>query len=305
MQNWETGMQQALLTGDLDEVTFVDTILHNYKYKYDELVKGLKAAPGDPTRIEMPKNIDNPDLLRQKLIGMGELAFQSYVDSIEKKKERAKAPGVPFDIKSLQFGPLKEVEVGDIPESYKATGYRSYDSYETSLKQIIRGSQENKDMLIKIKSAISELGKKIGGLKTGQRSTEYLKGTPEGQAIVNDLTNFVNEKLSSFVTHYKGEIVSGNEIDTKKLGRKGSIGNALLVVDFARLYTVISKILDSLHLVGEVKPERQNMESIVEETREQSKKGIDSTIEANTFKDKIQRMSELLWIPFEERTNLK
>ena len=59
MGEWERGIEQSLLTNDLDEVSFVDTVLHNYKYRYKEMVDGLKNET-----IPIPANIDNPDLLK-------------------------------------------------------------------------------------------------------------------------------------------------------------------------------------------------------------------------------------------------
>jgi hypothetical protein len=310
MSAWENEMQNQLLTGDLDEITFVDTALQSYKYNYKQLVEDLKTVDeeGNPKapNLPIPANIQNPELLRAKLINMGELAFQEYVDSVEKRKQRSMAPGVDFDIDAIDFGELEELTIDDIPQSHQVPGYKSWESYEKTLIQKINGSRAMKNRLLDIKESILELGRKLGSLEAGQRSNDYLQNTEEGQELVDELKEFINEKLGKFVSQYKTQIIKDGKIDRKKMGSAGSIGNGILVVAFGRLYQVISAILKKLG-APPAAPDRGIEQERIEQERvevENVEEGAEEPFIANSI-EQITKMSETLWNAFENRMRLK
>jgi hypothetical protein len=304
MTGWEEGIQGQLLNGDLDEITFVDTVLHTYKYKYDQLLEDLKTvdANGNPKapNLKIPDNIEDPEALRTKLMNIGDLAFREYVDAIEKKKQSQEAPGVAFDIDEIDFGRLHELTEEDVPKQYSVTGYRDWNAYVKTVMQKINGSQRTKDLLLQIKNSLAALGQEIGGLKEGQRSKDYLKNTPEGQVIVDNLRNFINAELGSFITQYKREIINEEgKIDKKKMGSAGSVGSAALIVTFGRLYQVISTLLKKL-----ASDEPIDMPEFIRQPAEEVPvEGLEEPIAGS--KNKITRMSELLWKAFEERMRVR
>ena len=295
MTEWETGIENVLLTGDLDEADFVDTVLHSYKYRYDEMVRDLQAGT-----IVIPANIDDPEFLKRKLVNIGELAFQQYIESIEKRRERGVAPGVPFDIETIDFPSVSELDIEQIPKSYKAKGYRSWEAYMKSLNQQIQGSENNKNILLNVKQGLNELGVEIGSLEAGQRSNDFLRNTEEGRAIVNDMTDFINDTLGPFITQYKSEIIDrqGN-LDTKKMGRSGTVGNAFLVIALARLYNVISRIIRNVGMVG-TEIERELREPGVEEVEE-----VTSALSKSEITKLSKKISELLCQSFKQKFGLK
>jgi len=305
INQWESEMQQDLIGGDLDEVDFVDTALHTYKYRYNELVEDLKnidenGNPKEPN-LSIPANIDNPEQLRVKLMNMGELAFNEYVDAATRRRENKAAPGVDFDIDAIDFGYIDELTSDEIKKKHQTTGYRSWGSYESSLETIIRNEEEMKQKLIEIKQSLTELGQRIGGLEAGQRSNDYLRNTPEGRQIVDELREFINGQLGQFITQYKTNIIKDGVLDRKKMGSGGSIGNGLLVVAFGRMYQVISTLLGKISGGDHDRIEPERVPAEVEEVP--AERALEEPIAKS--KDKITRMSELLWGMFESRMRLR
>jgi len=313
--NWEEEIRNVLLTGDLNEVDFVDTVLQNYLYRYDELVSDLESGS-----LIIPANIADPEALKAKLTSIGNVAFDSYVASLEKRKEESDRKrsvqddgSANFDINEFNDDPLQPLELDDMPRSYKSKGYRSYDAYKSSFSATIASSNMQKQGLEKIQSSLDSLASMIGNLGKGERSNNFLKNTDEGQAVVNSIRDFANQKLSPFVAQYKKDIVGkSGKVDQAKLGRGGSVGNATLVVTFSRLYKVLAEMLRKLdsgeEIAGEtndqIEQARTSVNPSVGQDEMQEPEG--NPVVSKSKKDKsIEKLSSALWTFFDDRMTPK
>jgi hypothetical protein len=141
---------------------------------------------------------------------------------------------------------MPELPEGSVPVSPKARGFADYPSYVRSLEATLVSCTKDRQSLIEISTSIDEVLKWIGGLPAGTRGMANLKGTQEGQGLISKLRELTNEKIGGFASRYKRDIVdSGGRLDTSKMGRGGQIGNALLIPVFARIYSVVKKLLEN------------------------------------------------------------
>ena len=282
LEEWQEGIKEQLLTGELDEITFVDTALFHYQGRYNELVEDLKSGS-----LPIPPSIDNPEELKQKLISLGELSFNSYLDHIAKLKQRQEAPGQEFDVSEVDVGPIQEVALGDVPKKEKATGHKSVQNIAKSSEIAIRGMQEDKSTLLGIKQATERAIKNLADLEKGQRSNAYILSTPEGQQIIKELRDYANQDLAGFVTRYKSKNVGKEgKIDPKKLGRSGTLGNAALIIAFSKIYQVLSGLLNRLTSPEALEQEIEDLD--VERT----------PVEASSVD--VKKLSSYMWESFEK-----
>jgi len=290
---YEKGLEQQISSGQLGERDFKEYTLAKYPYHYDQLVEDLESG-----KLVIPNNIPNPEEYKQKLISMGQISFDKYM---EEKAKRLQEEGndeeeikEPFDISQQEIKELKELAEGEVPVSFKTKGYHSYEGYVKTKFAALKGCERDKEDLSKMSSMLGAIGNEIGRLGTGQRSIEYLK-TPEGQKIVEYLKNLCNEGLKKFTERYERKIVDEQgRIDPSKFGREGSMGNALLIVAFTRLYAVIAELFKKAGLPPPITPIPPVSIEQTKETTTLPKTTTPSPVQASSTKTTI-KVSKTEW----------
>jgi hypothetical protein len=281
ISEYEKGLEEQIGSGQLGERDFKEYALAKYPYHYDQLVKDLKDG-----KLIIPNNIPNPEEYKQKLISMGQIAFDKYMEERSKRLQEDDEEEIkePFDISQQEIKDLKELAEGEVPVSLKTKGYPSYEGYIKTKFAALKGCERDKTELSKMSSMLDGIANEIGRLGAGQRSIEYLK-MPEGQKIVEYLKTLCNEGLKKFTERYSRKIVDEQgRIDPSKFGREGSMGNALLIVVFTRIYTVISELFKKAGLPPPIIPAPPIS---IEQTKEPTslpQKQILSPVKANSVK---------------------
>ena len=240
MEEYEGHIDQAIKGGNLNEKDFVDYVASKYAHKYDQLVKDLQSGA-----LMVPAGIPDPANLKLKLMNMGQAAFEANAEkSLKRKEDESKPPAKPFDIEQQDVvGHLQELQPGDVPASYKSTGFYNLEGYIKSLYATVKSCEKNKNALIPIADGMRELAMKIGTLPPGQRSQDYITG-PEGQEVLYMMADLCNNKLKGWSETFSRDIVDEQgRIDTRHFGKGGTIGNAMLIVALTRLFKVISTFL--------------------------------------------------------------
>jgi len=334
------GIDEAVNSGGLSVQDFVDTVLYQYMYRYDELVEKLSN-----NAIPMPSSANDPEALREALMNVANLAYQEYETSLQTKKLlenykgryqeliddlnngaidipaivdneafRASLVGKaqkamekkPQEIKEVELKELREMTLDQIPSPKpKATGYQSIESYTKSLNATIKSCETEKEYLEKSKAQIKELIDYLNGLNTGERSNQFLTETAEGRAVVDQIRQTANDLLE-FVKRYKMTVVdSEGNINPMAMGRKGSTGNAIIVISFSKIYNTLSQILDNLQKGIDVFDTEENVvEDIAEEPVEEPAPESELMPQSES-QNKIKQMSERLNQAFQDRTWLR
>jgi predicted transcriptional regulator len=299
ISEYEQEIEEKINSGQLGERDFKEYALAKYPYHYDQLVKDLKDG-----KLIIPNNIPNPEEYKQKLISMGQIAFDKYMEERSKRlqeDDEEEEIKEPFDISQQEIKDLKELAEGEVPVSLKTKGYPSYEGYIKTQFAALKGCERDKKELSKMSSMLDGIANEIGRLGAGQRSIEYLK-TQEGQKIVGYLKTLCNEGLKRFTERYSRKIVDEQgRIDPSKFGREGSMGNALLIVVFTRIYTVISELFKKAGLPNPIVP---TPSISIEQTKDPTslpQKQNPSPVQANSIKTiKIAQSSDPLKNEIEE-----
>ncbi len=259
---YEGHLDQSIKSGNLNEKDFIDFVTSKYAHRYDQLVNDLQSGS-----LVVPASISNPANLKLKLINMGQAAFDDHAAKAQKRKDdEGKLPAKPFDIEQQDIvGNLQELQPGDVPATYKSTGFYNLEGYIKSLYATVKSCQKNRDALIPIADGMAELAQKIGSLPPGQRSQAFISGE-QGQEVLFEMADLCNNKLKGWSETFSRDIVDeSGRIDTRHFGKSGSVGNAMLIVTLTRLFKILSTFLKNS---GYKKPDENLSNSIAE--------GIDS-----------------------------
>lgn len=260
VEEFQKDTDQLLLSDELSEKDYKDTLLNKYYNNWEQLVQDLKSTPS-PIRI--PNTISNPEEFKQKMLSLAELIIQRQKEDIENKNRPREEQ--QLDISSFDENEqLKELSEEDIPFSEEAKGYKSFHSETQSYGQTKRGSELDRSQLQSISDGIGEVINMLNGLPKGSRGIEALK-TPDGQKIVDEFINLCENKFKVFLNRYRNGIVENGKIDLRKVGTSGSTGNGLIIISFVRIWAITAKMLNKIGVQMQ-KPE----ESIVQQSGEPS-----------------------------------
>jgi hypothetical protein len=143
-------------------------------------------------------------------------------------------------------------------------------------------------------SKLDEIGKSIGALGEGTRGIEALK-TPSGQKIMDGLKDLCNTGLKTFTQRYSRNIVDAQgRLDPLKFGRGGSMGNAMLIVVFTRLYTVIAELFRKAGVPPPIPPMAEGIATPAQKEVVKPSAPSEGVSTANTSK-KIVKISSEEW----------
>lgn len=257
---------------------------------------------GSPEKII--SNIDKiPEALRAGVLAIARKEVESREEKAREEsqkeleqEERIRSREIP-EIHDVEIEPFSVQDIPGGKGGYKEVRTpKTLWSHIASLKASLAGSEKDIQELTKIKQSIENIEKYMGALLKGQRSKEFLN-TPEGQPVLDAMNNFLNES-SLFVKRYATDIVQDGKINTRLMGSAGTEGNAILAVSLNRMYNVVKETIDMYS--GNLPPTIPAVrEPAVPETVPVTETVVSSS------KDKIKRMSELLWIAFENRMKIK
>jgi len=315
--NWLQFLREGVRTGQFDLQDTFDALLYLYQAQPQDLVTGIQDG-----------SIGVPNELKDGLLGLAaqkamsqEAEKKKVVDKEKSKQERMEQELLPErDVAETVLEPLM---IEDIPNSeYKKLNQnKTLHSCGASLKEAIKSIKENKTELQRILDSFVGVRSYIGALEKGQRSNSYLQ-SDDGAETLSKLEEFLYA-ASEFIKKYEVDIIINGKINSKLMGREGTVGNALLAVVIQRIYNIVRRTLRDA--MGQVitEPETTPREVPVDEdleklrnmvssnkfnllkhSHEYEKEPVDEGVGASS-KNKIKRMSELLWIPFKERMRLK
>ena len=274
--NWVQTLRDGVKNGQFNLRDVFDSLLFLYQANTEQLMQGIQDG-----------TVQVPDELKNGLLAIAaqELMIKGEKDVVEMQKQREKETRMEEELapdKEPIDEPLRPVTLEDIPEQKykKLTQNRTLAHWAKSIEVTISGIQKDKEQLQSVLDSLNGLRTYVAELQKGQRANDFLR-SPEGQEIVQDLREFL-DKAQVFIKRYSTDIVADNTINPKLMGRGGTMGNALLAVALNRIYVIIKKTLDEVSVPEEV------------------------LIEASNKKvSKMEKLSELLWQVFENRTNLR
>ena len=281
----EGHVDQAIKGGGLGEKDFIDHVAHAYAYRYNDLVKDLQSGA-----LAVPAGIPDAANLKLRLMNMGQAAFDAYTAAKAKRLEQ-KPPAAPFDIEKQDVvGNLQELQPGDVPASYKVPGFHNLQGYLGSLWGTIKGCEKDRDKLLPIADGMAEIAQLIGSLPPGQRSQEYVTG-PEGQELLHKLAELSNQRLRPFTESYSKDIVDpSGRINTRHFGTSGSMGNAMLLVVFTRLFKIISTFLKNSGYQKPTEEAGQLADTVMEQVP------VQAPVQASNKEDRMKvKISRTFW----------
>lgn len=263
---------------------------------FDTLLFLYQSNPQDLINKIQNNQVAVPEEIKPALLGLAAQEINLKEEKINKEKakeearEQAKEEMLP-EFKEPKEEPLTPYTIQDIPEKkYKTPSkFKTLHTWAASLKYALKGIQKDKKELEDIVSTFSGLRKYIAGIS---KSMEYLK-SPEGKDNVNDLKRFM-DAAQVFLKRYQGNIIENRKIDENLLGREGTPGNALIAVRLINIYNVIRRAIDQIESQEITPPEKTKPIPEV----------APIPVEAS-YKNKIKRMSELLWMAFENRGKIR
>lgn len=237
----EDYVKSRITSGELNESEFKDHVLSSYVYHYDLLVEDLRTGA-----LVIPDNIPNPDTYKEKLISMGELAFEKYVEDKNKDIQKNQYYNL-MDQNPIRN--LKNINIDHIPTSTSAEGYSSYEGYIKSLYAKVMGMEKDKKELIQAGVKLQETISATKAVREeGLSFSKESLGSEKGKQFLQSILDLLNSaEVRNFVQRYSDPIVDDDgNIDSKKMGRNSSsLGNMKVALAFLSLSTVIKKYFDS------------------------------------------------------------
>jgi hypothetical protein len=237
----EQHIDEQLASARLVEQDFKDHVLNKYYYNWEKLVSDLESG-----ELQIPPSIPNSEDFKNRLLQLGRIAYDRYRENKELSIQ-PKEVTQQFDIGTYDTSqPLTQLTEQDMPYTVTTRGYVSYEGFIKDWWNKKRGSQKDKQELEGVIGGINEILEYIKDLPEGTRGERYLS-TPEGQAILDRIQEICQNNFKVFIERYRTSIVDDDgKIDFKKFGPSGTAGNGLVVVALHRLWTVISKMINSL-----------------------------------------------------------
>lgn len=292
--NWVQALSEGIRNGTFNLRDVFDSLMYLYQSTPQELISGIENG-----------TVEVPDEMRNGLLAIAaqELQLKNEKDLAKVQKDRAQEARIEEELtldKVPTDEPLRPLELEDIPEEKYKTLKKNKTlwSWSASINAQIVNIRKDKAQLEEVLGSLKSLRGYIGELGKGQRAKDYLR-SPEGQPIVDTLKSFLNI-AQTFIKRYSVDIIENGTINSSLMGRGGTLGNSLLAVALNRIYVIIQKTLAEVtepaieHLVDPVREELDEAPAM---------EGLEEQIAKS--KDKITRMSELLWGMFEEKGKLR
>jgi len=286
---WAKSLREGIQSGTLNLRDIYDTLLFLYQSNPETLSQKIKNG-----------EISVPEELKTGLVAIADQEAKSIVQHKEQKikeekerEERIKSKEIP-EIYEEEIEPF---HIGDIPgfEYQTVSGYKTFHHWIGSQERTLEGIEKDFQELLEIQTSIENIQKYLGDLEKGQRSKEFLI-TPEGHKVIDALKNFI-DKSSLFIKRYATDIIQNGKINPKLMGTTGTMGNSLIAVSLTRIYNVIKKTIDDLE--KEISPL-----AVIEPAKIPIEQPSEVPVLSESEK-RIKRMSELLWVAFENRFRLR
>ncbi len=275
---WEDELKEGLANGKYSPKDIFDTLLFLYQGNPSALAEGLRT-----NQINVPEGIKAGLLAAAEQAGKSQQAHKTKKEEDRRmEEERIKAKEIPADIHEEPLQPfgLEEVPGGGFDKADEAkTMYHWIGSFKNTLESTDRDIKE----LTEIKNTFGGLRKYLGTLVSPEMSKAFL-GTSEGKTVLSELNSFLT-KSEMFIKRYATDIIQNGKVNPQLMGRKGTMGNALLAVSLTKLYNVIKKTIESS--LGEPIPP------------EKVEPGIPMPISSK--KEFITKLSNVLWEAFQRR----
>lgn len=293
-ESWANNIREEIYSGRMSLKDAYDTILYLYMSTPEKLIQDIESGT-----ISIPEELKAGILaIARKEVEVGALKAKDEERKSLEQKQRIEDKAIP-DIHDSEIEPfvLEDIPGASVPgkEKYKSIQTnKSMWSMVASLKNSLNGTIKDIEELTQIKQTIDNMEKYMGGLQKGQRSTRYLN-TPEGKPILDAMNEFLS-KSSLFIKRYAIDIIQDGKVNPKLMGSRGTEGNALLAVSLTRMYNVVKETISKYSGgADDVAPEKELTQQPVEAPE----------LRPASSKNKIQKMSELLWKAFEERMSQK
>jgi hypothetical protein len=272
--DWMQSLRDGIAEGRFNLRDAFDSLLFLHQSNPQALLEGLQNG-----------TIAVPEELREGLIAIAaqelQLGGEKELKRLQREREREERieEELPAEKEPVEE-PLRPYTLEDIPDAkyQQLQRYKTLGHWKAQMDRELASIGRSREELERVLASMEGLRGYIGALEKGQRAKDYLS-SPEGQIIIDNIKQFLND-AQLFMKRYKVDIIADNTINPALLG-KGSVGNALLAVSLNRIYSIIKRTMDDIMAPVEEEP-----------------------VEA-TEKTKIEKMSELLWKPFEDRMRLK
>jgi len=280
---WIQFLKDGIKSGSFSVRDTFDTLLFLYQSNPQELINKIQS-----------NEIQVPDEIKAGLLAIAQQETskkkeQSEFQAREEVEQEQRMQEVLPEEKEPEEKPLGYVKVEDIPEQKykKPFKYKTLHHWTASLGRAISSIQKDRTQLQQLADSFKGLRVYMGALQKGQRADEYLN-SPEGQSIIEDLRRFLDAS-QSFIKRYKTDIVQDGKINPALFGRAGTLGNAFIAVSLSKIYNVLQKTIGKY-----VAPVEQV--AVPAEAPTPSPAPVTSS-----EKDRIQKMSDILWDKFQEK----
>lgn len=287
-ESWTNDLKNKIQRGQLNIRDAYDTILYLNMSTPEQLVNDIETEA-----IIIPQEIREGVLaIARKEIESRTKERNKEEENKHQEEERVRETTIP-EIHDTEIEPFVKEDIPGGKEKYKEVRTtKSLWHHIASLKNAITSGEKDAQELTKIKQSMENIEKYLGELEKGQRSKMFLN-TPEGKPILDALSNFLNDS-SLFIKRYATNIIQDGKVNPKLMGTTGTEGNALVAVALTRMYNIVQETI-KMYTGGE---EVQTQVKDVPETTPER-------VPIANSQDKIKKMSELLWKPFEDRMRLK
>ncbi len=236
-KQWMDSLVEGIKNGRFTLKDTFDSLLFLHQSNPSILLKGLEDGS-----IQVPEELRNGLMMiaAQEI----QLKGEKELEGMQKDREREERieEELPEDKESVETT-LRPYTLEDIPESKytKIDKYKTLGHWKAQIDRQIDGIMRNKEILNKVLESLNGLRGYIGGLQKGQRAEDYLASS-EGRTIMDKLNEFLKE-AQIFIKGYAVDVIANNTINPMLMGKKGTIGNALIAVALNRIYAIIKKTL--------------------------------------------------------------
>ncbi len=300
-QDWLAFLREGLRTGQFDLQDTFDTVLF--------LTKHIdKSNPEEIIQFISNGDVPIPESIRPALIQIATREVEEYRNRLNvwREKDEQLQERMQQDLPEEYQGTgqrINEFEMENIPSKKwkSATAYQTLQSWQAQQNAQLRDIEPKIADLESVKDTFEWVRILHSALELGQRSHDFLK-TPEGQQIIEGLENFLQVSYR-FIQRYAKPIIEEGHVNPMLMGRSGTIGNSIIAIHLMRMYNVIRENIKEFKtdLPPEIAIERiepSESDIIVQDPESVSRPEASSS-------NKIKRMSELLWVAFEDRARLR
>lgn len=261
-----------------------DTLLFLNQSNPQELLSRIES-----NEINVPEEVKNAlvDIATQEVLKKQEKETKERTkqqQETERRQEELMEGKEPIE---TTLTPLTEEDIPEQP--YEVPNkYKTLHTWTASLNRAIEGIRKDREDMQNILSTFGGLRRYIAGI---EKSDRFLS-SPEGASVIQELRNFL-DAAQVFIKRYNVDVIENGKVNSRLLGRSGTPGNALIAVRLNNIYSIVLNNIREIE--GEPLTEQERTAPEEVEQREPV---------ANA-QDKIKRMSELLWMAFENRMKIK